>query len=400
MQEDCLPNLKIAIVGPFAFDPEKITGGIEAVCNNLVSGLKEIDSLEIHIITVDFPSDAETTNLAAIKVPGITVHRHHGRKRFGQLTFYKYERQWIVDKIAEIHPDMVHVHGTDMYGIAVTNINIPTVVTVHSVWATEAVVVDKQASVPSQIYQRLKGYVNARFEVKTLKAINNVIIISPYVQTILEKQLLNQREIECINNPISDAYFNLQNREIENRILFAGMIRPRKGIHHLLKAITKVKRQIPLVQLHLAGKTLDQEYMNRLQHYICEHNLEQNVSFLGLISEADLLREFEECALVATASEEEVSPLLIQQAMAANKPVVCSNAGGIPHMFEDGKSGYLVDFGDNAEMAKKIVNLLNNPATRAAVGDQARICAQQKFKCSSIVQQTYEFYQRVASQRN
>lgn len=50
----------------------------------------------------------------------------------------------------------------------------------------------------------------------------------------------------------------------------------------------------------------------------------------------------------------------VSEALHAGKPVIASKTGGIPLQIEHGKSGYLVDVGDNATVAKHMFDLYTN----------------------------------------
>ena len=50
----------------------------------------------------------------------------------------------------------------------------------------------------------------------------------------------------------------------------------------------------------------------------------------------------------------------VSEALHAGKPVIASRTGGIPLQIEHGKSGYLVDVGDNDTVAKHMFDLYTN----------------------------------------
>ena len=66
--------------------------------------------------------------------------------------------------------------------------------------------------------------------------------------------------------------------------------------------------------------------------------------------------------------DEEGLPVAIQEAMATGLPVVSTNHAGIPEAVEDEGTGYLVDEGDTAGMAGKLVVLAQDPDLRRKMG--------------------------------
>jgi glycosyltransferase involved in cell wall biosynthesis len=52
----------------------------------------------------------------------------------------------------------------------------------------------------------------------------------------------------------------------------------------------------------------------------------------------------------------------VSEALHAGKPVVASNTGGIPLQIQHGKSGYIVEVGDNDTVAKHLFDLYTDDA--------------------------------------
>jgi colanic acid/amylovoran biosynthesis glycosyltransferase len=65
--------------------------------------------------------------------------------------------------------------------------------------------------------------------------------------------------------------------------------------------------------------------------------------------------------------------------MAAHKPVVATRAGGIPELVADESTGFLVPVRAPAEIARRVIHLLEDPALRVQMGTEGRKAAEQKF---------------------
>lgn len=376
---------KIVIVGPYPLDPSKVSGGIQAVIGNLLKGLRSFSDLELHIVTVDFDQDLEP-----VEEDGIRLHILRSSKRVGQLTLYIRERRWIAKKIEQVEPHLVHAHGTDMYGFAVRKLRYPTLLTVHGILRQEAKFSRSDLRLWNFLFRRTKGFVNSYFESQTMRHIKHTVIISPYVKEKING--ITCSEMYLIDNPVEDRFFELKNREVEHRLLFVGMIRARKGILNLLKSIDILRNNIPNIELHIIGKVFEPDYNNELLDYIEEKRMDKNVIFKGLVSEDELYREFEECSILILPSEEESSPMVVEQAMAASKPVVTTNVGGIPYLIKDDTTGFLVEYGNVRGLAEKILCLLSEPSIRAQMGLAAKKEAEKRFKLSAIAARTRQLY--------
>ena len=65
--------------------------------------------------------------------------------------------------------------------------------------------------------------------------------------------------------------------------------------------------------------------------------------------------------------------------MLAGLPVVLANAGAHPELITDGVHGVFYPGGDDARLAKKILELLDQPDKRRRLGDAARESAHARF---------------------
>ncbi|MDB6170099.1 MAG: bshA [Verrucomicrobia bacterium] len=98
-------------------------------------------------------------------------------------------------------------------------------------------------------------------------------------------------------------------------------------------------------------------------------------------------------------SETESFCLSILELMSAGCPSVAFAVGGIPEVVASGETGLLVKFGDTEAMAAAVEALLNDPARRAALGENGRRLAREKFSAAVIVPRYEAVYRRVCQQR-
>ena len=90
---------------------------------------------------------------------------------------------------------------------------------------------------------------------------------------------------------------------------------------------------------------------------------------------------------------EEVFGWMIAEAMAHAKPIVATRVGGIPELVMDGKSGFLVDRGDIAAMAEKVLMLLADAQMRNCFGRAGQQTVQEKFDLRTNVSQLIACYE-------
>jgi glycosyltransferase involved in cell wall biosynthesis len=166
---------------------------------------------------------------------------------------------------------------------------------------------------------------------------------------------------------------------------------PHKGQHHLIDAAALVVREVPDARFVIVG---DGELRESLEKHVRDKHLERHVFLAGFRLDAlELTKGFD---VFAMSSVSEGMCTALVDAMAASKAAVCTTAGGIPEVLEDGVTGFLVPPRDAHAMAAKLVLLLKDAALRARMGDAALHRARDRFTVERMVEGTAAVYERLA----
>lgn len=140
-----------------------------------------------------------------------------------------------------------------------------------------------------------------------------------------------------------------------------------KGFEVLIEAMQHVD-----AQLILGG---DGPLRQNLQEQTEKLGISHKVTFTGSIPEADLAAYFHACALFCLPSVEqsEAFGLVQLEAMACAKPVICTQLNnGVNVLNVHGETGFAVPVRDSKALAQRINQLINDPALRLRLGEQAR----------------------------
>ncbi len=369
--------MKVAMVGPYPVDGVA-TGGIAAVSAALADALRQLDDIDLHIVTAS-AGDASTT-------PSTHLIRDSGRWR--RVTMYRAERAAIARTLRELRPNVVHAQGQNFFAIGALDAGVPTVVTLHGMLAREAGIIDSRSRWSERLSKRIRGRFNARFEAATLRRARDIIVISPFVARTIAGR--TQARLHAIANPVDDAFFGLPDAQQDGRLLYAGTLEPRKGLHDLIEAVRQLHGRGVHAQLRIAGADADPGYAASLRE--AASGLGDAVRFLGVISQQQLFDEYAAAALVVMSSVEETSPMLLQQAMAAGKASVAPAVGGIPDLIEDGVTGRVVAPAEPAALARSIEELLGDGAMRDRMGGEARRRAEGRFRAAAVADSTRNVY--------
>jgi glycosyltransferase involved in cell wall biosynthesis len=95
------------------------------------------------------------------------------------------------------------------------------------------------------------------------------------------------------------------------------------------------------------------------------------------------------------AARADTFPNTILEALACGTPVIATAVGGIPEQIIDGETGFLTRPGDAADMAEKIIQLLENDDLLHKMGIAAGKYAQINFSSERMVNDYLNFYQEV-----
>jgi glycosyltransferase involved in cell wall biosynthesis len=167
--------------------------------------------------------------------------------------------------------------------------------------------------------------------------------------------------------------------------------RPHKGYRHLLDAAARVRDAIPEVRFVLVGLgPLEGEIRRRAR----ELDLGETVVMAGY--REDVGEVAEAFDVFTLASVYEGLSIALVEAMALGKPVVVTEAGGLPEVVEDGKQGLVVRRGDPPALADGILALLRNPDLRTRLGESGRDRAAQ-FDIRRAARRVQAVYEKLLS---
>jgi len=147
-------------------------------------------------------------------------------------------------------------------------------------------------------------------------------------------------------------------------VLFVGRIEPRKGLEHLIRAMSLMHSRGIDAPLVVVGEGPD---VGRLEALARE--LRVSVRFVGRVADEDLAPYFHASDIVcAPATGGESFGLVLLEAMACGKPIVASDIEGFAELVGDSGCGVLVPPGDAPALAAALTDMLSDNARRHDLG--------------------------------
>ena len=163
---------------------------------------------------------------------------------------------------------------------------------------------------------------------------------------------------------------------------------PVKGHDVLLDAAILMKSRIPGLKILCAGEG---PQLKRLSWRLQPQGLDAVVRFLGRVPDRWTFLAGCRVGVVASLGSEAVSRAALEW-MAAARPLIATNVGGIPDLVEHGVTGLLVAPGDAGALAKAIEHLLAEPAHAEEMGRRARERWEERYSLEPFLRNTQEVY--------
>ncbi|MEP6741913.1 MAG: glycosyltransferase [bacterium] len=182
-------------------------------------------------------------------------------------------------------------------------------------------------------------------------------------------------------------------QELSNRPLVTIVANMRLAVKDhamFLRAAKRISEAIPATAFLLAGEG---KLMPLIRRQTEELGLVGNTFFVGRCDKvAELLAASDVCVL--TSKSEGFSNSILEY-MAAGRPVVATDVGGVREAVVEGESGYLVQSGDDKTMAERIISLLREPGKARAMGRQGRQMVEERFSCAAQLERTEQLYDKL-----
>ncbi|MDE0140728.1 MAG: glycosyltransferase family 4 protein [Caldilineaceae bacterium] len=154
------------------------------------------------------------------------------------------------------------------------------------------------------------------------------------------------------------------------RILFVGNLIPRKGLHHLIAALSRLPTADWLLDV-VGDETIDSAYAAALRKQISAAGLESNIRLYGRVSDDELAQRYRAAHLLAVLSYEGFG-IVYLEAMAFGLPVLAGVHGGAGEIVDSGVNGFLVEPADAGGIASLLSALAGDRGRLADLGRNAR----------------------------
>jgi len=356
--------VRIAIVSTYYPFPPSV-GGVETIVRNIAKELAKRGH-EVHVVTsnLDATTQKPVTNLGVEEREGVVVHK---LKPSSFRVGYARILEELNETIAEIKPDIVHAHNLHPHLFQLAKwkkgFGYKLVAELHYPEIELDFIIQKLVMKPAMFM---------------LKAISNNIDLF-IAHTKLEKLWLkryginNEAKIKIIFTPhiLSELVRRAPKFKSNDTVFFLARITPRKGVHVLIRAFSKVINTVSNAKLLVAGPE-DPKYGRYLRELTRSLGLEKVVGFLGPVDETKKIELIASTAVFSLPTLADYHPIVLLEAQALGTPVVSTRVGAISEIVIDGETGLLVEPGNADQLAEAIKRLLRDEELLEKMSVKAR----------------------------
>ena len=355
-------------------DPERVQGGVEASFSTLVTGLAAQPGLDLHVISF-VPGLREPSRR---DVGGVSVDYLPTTRRLRSITFHIRERRALSRRLAELRPDLVHAQDAVRHGFICLKAagTVPVVISIHGIARAEL------RLVTNPVVRLRMSLADIQMERYCIRTARYLVQPTRYPERYFGDEIRGR--IWDVGNPISGTFFDVDPDPEPGRMMYSGAIIPRKRLLDLVEALPTVVAGAPNAALRVIGFSANPDYLERVHQRLRALQLEDRVTFLRGITSDEMLDEYRRASVLVLPSDEETSPMVIGEAMAAGVPVVATRVGGVTSLVDEGRTGHTVEPGDVGALAERICEVLGDPAAARALGNAGREKADKSYRVAAV----------------
>jgi phosphatidylinositol alpha-1,6-mannosyltransferase len=320
------------------------TGGIQKVCRSLCSALSEltVEGNELSVLSLcDHTKDLDTRYLQTNRFKGFCYNRF-------RFTLTAIKNSFSASTILLSHTNLIPI----VFFIKLIKPEIKIILLIHGTEVWRALPFWKSAFIRNYVHIWSVSHFTAErlaqrhgIAIKEIKVLHNCL--DPFFEiptsfakppSLLKKYKLTQ------NQPVLLLITRMTRHEHE------------KGYDQVIKCIPGLLQKFPDLCYLLAGNT-DPEESERIFEIITKNNLQNHVKLIGFIPEELLISHYLLADIFILTSKKEGFGLVLIEAAACGRKIICGNQDGSQEAILNGKLGDVID-PDNLEQLQKNIRQL------------------------------------------
>lgn len=224
-------------------------------------------------------------------------------------------------------------------------------------------------------------------EKREYKLADYIVIPSSFVErTFLDKGFPKNKLIKIPYGVNLCEFKQLPKQDNIFRVVYAGGMSLRKGVHYLLQAFAELN--LPNTELWLLGGKLPE-----IEPFFKQYA--GTFRYFGHQPQAKLLEFYSQSSVFVICSIEEGLAMVQPQGMACGLPLICTPNTGGGDLIENDKEGFIVPIRDVESLKEKILYLFEHQDICYEMGQMAKRKIQQGFTWDDYGERVIYAYRRV-----
>ena len=390
--------MKIALICPASL-PATQFGGIVFLAVDLAREISELGhNVTIYTTDLDFTNGSNKFNKTLPrleKFENFKINRTHTWFSF-KLFFVNPS---LYKQIKNDKPDIIHTIGLRSFQSIIAwfvskKTNIPLIVSDQGGLTTHPFL--HQSGFFSKILYNIQN-----FFVKRIIEHSSAISVANEYEKEIFSEISKKSKIEIIRNGVnlkslvSKQNFKEKYKINSKFILFVGRFSKVKGIETLIHAFNIIKNELKIVNTRLVIMGVDFGYQNEMFELIKKLDLSEQITVIKNPPRDDVISAYGESEFLVLPSQWELSPLVPLESFAFKRPVIATNAHGIPYTVQNNKNGILVEPENPIQLSDAMTKLLNNLELREKLGLAGYNFVHKECNCVSMAKNSLKLYEEI-----
>lgn len=210
---------------------------------------------------------------------------------------------------------------------------------------------------------------------------------------------------ETLRSGFKNIDWNINKIE-RNTIFCTQASYPIKGFHILLKALYNLKQENESFKLFVGGNNIyntttllsklkQTGYSRYILSLIKKYNLEDDIIFLGNLSETKIIERLKKTHVFVLPSSVENSSTSLNEAMTMGLPCIATNSGGTPSMINDEVEGLLYNFNEDVVLSYNIKRIIHDDDLAIQLSKRAKKRSNLRNNSEDIASRTLNIYEEL-----
>lgn len=229
--------------------------------------------------------------------------------------------------------------------------------------------------------KRIAHWLMDAYDIQTFIRVQDAIAVLDHFNREQVRRFLG-RDAVVVRSGLDISAFQYIERTPPSRtdvqLLTTGIFMRHRRFEDAIEAVKiLVDRGIGVSLTVIGDQDNDRKYYEEMKRLVEEKKLTPRVSFLGRVSEEELVRAYREHHVFVFANDPQTWGLAVFEAMACGTPVVVSRGAGAHEVLQDRENALLVRPREPREIADTVENLVGDPALYSILSRKGRVFVEQ-----------------------